>query len=110
MPSGNLSFTAVDVFIERDIVSLDQVRPVAADEVRCVFSKVLAGFGDEAAEAGEHIVSHAIPIRHSTIFYHLANERVQIRPLPLKSQVERHMVDSGAQVVDLLKRDADVLG
>src|SRR5690606_3208307 len=72
--------------------------------------EMLARFSHEITEAGEHLVTHAVPVRHPPFFDHLADTWIQVFAITLEREVKRHVVDPGAGVIDLLDRHADVSG
>ena len=113
LPLGNLVFAAQRVFIQRQPVLLHQVGPVALDEPGRVLAEVLARLGDEVAGAAQQVVAHvvgqvAVAGAVGLGRGHLPDERVQVLPVALKAQVEGHVVDAGAQVVDVTDGHADV--
>jgi hypothetical protein len=59
-PAGYLLFAAHQVFIQRDVILLDEIGPITFDKPRHVFAKVLARFGHEVAGALEDFIAHLI--------------------------------------------------
>ena len=110
LPTGDLKLAAADVLVQRNIEPVDQVGPVALDEPGHVFAEVLAGLGDEVAQPLQHLVAHPVPVWHAALSGNLADEGVQVFPGALEAQVECHVVDAGAEVVDLLQWNTDVIG
>ncbi len=107
---GDLVLAARDVFIERDVELLDQVRPVALDEPWHVFREVLAGFRHEIPGALQDFVADLVPLRLLALGQHFLDRRVEILTVALKGLVEGHVVDAGAGEVDIVDRDIDVPG
>jgi len=114
-PAGDLRLAAGEVFVQGDVELLDQIGAVALDEPGRVLAEVLAGFGDEVAQPPEHLIAHPVPGRDAIFLDDLAEARVEVfdravGQAALEAQVEGHVVDAGADVVDLLQRHADVAG
>ena len=101
---------AAGVFVERDVELLQQILAALLDEPGHVLAEVLARLGREVAELAQHLVAHAVPVGHAAFALDLAQARVQVLPAVLEAQVERHVVDAGAVVVDLLHWNAEVTG
>ena len=64
--------------------------------------------GHEIAQPLKHLVAHAVAIRHTPLRNHSADQRVEILAVALELEVEGHMVDAGAEVVDRFDRHADI--
>ncbi len=66
--------------------------------------------GDEIAEARQHLVADAVPVGDTPFDDDLPDKWVEAFAVALEAQVERHVIDPGAEVVDLVYRDIDVVG
>ena len=126
LPAGNLALAAHDVLVNGDAELVDQVGPITLDEPGRIFAEVLARFGDEVAQAAEHLVTHCVRQAGNAAVgalgvaavggdgppRHFGDARVEIfhtvGGLALEAQVEGHVVDACAEVVDFLNRHADV--
>ena len=95
---------------------------VALDEPRRVFGEVLRAFGDEIADAGEHLVAHLVgaarvPARLRRAPLGIGPDEVGIEVASaavrhdlLEVEVEGHVVDAGRAIADALDRYVEVLG
>ena len=110
LPFGELVFAPARIFIERDVELLDQVVAPLLDEPGRVFREVFARFSHEIAEALEHFEANAVVVRHATVGDDLLDGGVEIVIAPFEVQIERHVVDAGALVGDVLVRNVDHLG
>ena len=78
LPACDLSFAAGDVFVERNVELLDQVGTVTLDKPGHIFGEVFAGLGDEIAKTLEHLIAHAVPLRHAPFFDDLADAWIEV--------------------------------
>lgn len=108
VPAGDLVFAPPDIFVQWDVELVDQIGAISADEVGAIFAEVLARFGDEIPEAEQHLVPNSVPIGGLAAGRDLPEPWVEILALVLKLQIESDMVDPGAEIVDLLGRDAQI--
>jgi len=60
LPIGDLLHAALGIFIEGNFEPLDQIRPVALDEPRHVFRKMLGAFGDKIPKPRHHFITNFI--------------------------------------------------
>ena len=118
LPTLDLPFAPAWVLVQRNAELVQQVRSVALDEPRHVLAEVLARLGHEVTEALEHFVSHGIrealePAVAALLVtahrggHHLrafSDRGIEVHHAVLRSflepQVERHVIDAGAGVIN----------
>jgi len=106
-PGGDLHPAAANVFIQGDVELFDQVIPPFLDIPGHILGKMLARFGHEVAQPFCRIKAHAVVIRHTSVFDHLPDQRVEVSAFLLKLQVKCQVVDASADIVDLIQRNID---
>ena len=90
-------------------VFLDQIGTLA--EPLVVFRIVSAGFCNVIVQVQKHLVAHPFPVVDGPVALHqLPQTGIQIFALALQLQKERLMIDAGAEVVQLLVRNAQPAG
>ena len=106
-PSGDLVDAAARIFVQRNVVALDQLRILGLDIEHIVFGVVLAGFGAVVAKAADivhpnHIVVLFRAVLHGgfVLFQRTAaNLGIQVvAVLILQLQQPAHMVDARDQL------------
>ncbi len=71
---------------------------------------MLTGLGHKVAKLVADLVADLIPVGHSAVLDHITDQGVEVLAVTLEGQVESHVIDAGAQVVDLVQGNADVVG
>ncbi len=90
------------ILVEGDIECVDQVGTIPLDEPGDVFGEVLARLGDEVAEPVEYLEPHPVVGGWRSLRQNPPQIRIEVTTGVLKPQVERHMVDAGAEIVDIV--------
>ncbi len=99
--------TAPQVLVDRHVEPLDHFLPMR-HEVRAVLGVVLAGFRDEVAQPLHQLVPYGVRLEDLRVVHRLEQARVHIHAVLLDLQVERHVVDAGANKRHVFRVLADV--
>ncbi len=101
LPMLDLRYAATRVFIKGNVEAIDEIGSVSLDEPRNVLSEMFARLGDEVAKAAKHFIAHLVVRRDLACVGESSEAGVEIFSVSFEPEVERHVVDSSGEVVDL---------
>ena len=103
-------FTTSRVLVHWDDIAVDQIGPVALDAPGDISGETLARFGNEIPPTAKHVESHPLVSRRAAGLRELPRGGIEILTVPLEGELEGHVVNAGAEVIDVLDRYAEPAG